>query len=131
MLARNGGGMKLSRAEFEQVVAEALDDLPEEIAEMLTNISVVVEQWPSAEILKQMNLPSRSSLLGLYEGIPLTCRDTSYSGVLPDRVTIFQGPIEKVGRTRTQIRDEIKSVVVHEIAHHFGIDDERIRELGY
>jgi predicted Zn-dependent protease with MMP-like domain len=123
--------MKLSRAEFEQVVAEALDELPEEIAEVLANISVFVEQWPSAEILKQMNLRSRFSLLGLYEGIPLTCRDTNYSGVLPDRVTIFQGPIESAGRSRSELRDEIKSVVVHEIAHHFGIDDERIRELGY
>ena len=123
--------MRLSRTEFEEVVAEALDELPEEIAEVLSNISVFVEKWPSPELLKKMNLRNRFSLLGVYEGVPLTRRSTSYSGVLPDRVTIFQGPIESVGKTRSQRRKEIKSVVVHEIAHHFGIGDERIRELGY
>ena len=123
--------MKLSREEFEQQVAEALDELPEEIAEALSNISVVVERWPSREILKKMNLQSRYELLGLYEGIPLNRRGVSYSAVLPDRVTVFQGPIEATGGTRADLRQKIRSVVVHEIAHHVGIGEKRIRELGY
>ena len=123
--------MKLSRREFEQVVAEALDELPDEIAEALSNISVIVEQWPSREILKKMNLTSRYQLLGLYEGVPLNRRGVSYSGVLPDRVTIFQGPIEATGAAGSELRERIRTVVVHEIAHHIGIGEKRIRELGY
>lgn len=123
--------MKFSREEFEGVVAEALDELPAEIAEALNNVSVVVEPWPSRETLERMNLESPFSLLGLYEGVPLTRRNTRYSAVLPDKITIFQGPIEATGNVRSELKDRIKSVVVHEIAHHFGIGEKRIRELGY
>ena len=123
--------MRLSRREFEEVVAEALDELPTEIAEALSNISVAVEQWPSRETLEKMSLRNRYQLLGLYEGVPLTHRGVSYSAVLPDRITIFQGPIEAVAGAESEMREKIKSVVVHEIAHHIGIGEERIRELGY
>ena len=123
--------MRLSRKEFEKVVAEALDELPTEIAEALTNVSVFVEKWPSSETLKEMGLTDRRSLMGLYEGIPLTHRNTSYGGVLPDRITIFQGPIEAVAGKKSELMEQIKSVVVHEIAHHFGIGESRLRELGY
>lgn len=123
--------MKLSRGKFEKLVAAALDELPDEIAEALSNISVVVEQWPSRETMKKMNLRSRSELLGLYEGVPLSRRGVSYSNVLPDRVTIFQGPIESTGNTEAELRERVRSVVVHEIAHHFGMKEDRIRELGY
>lgn len=123
--------MKLSRKEFEKIVAEALDELPVEIADALSNISVVVERWPSPEIIRKMNLRSRYELLGLYEGVPLSRRGVGYSGVLPDRVTIFQGPIEATGKRKDELRESIRSVVVHEIAHHIGLGEERIRELGY
>jgi predicted Zn-dependent protease with MMP-like domain len=123
--------MKLSRSKFEKLVAAALDELPDEIARAMSNISVVVEPWPSREIMKMMNLRSRFELLGLYEGVPLSRRGVSYSIALPDRVTIFQGPIESTGNTEAELREAIRSVVVHEIAHHFGIEEERIRELGY
>ncbi len=123
--------MKLSRKEFEETVAEALDELPDEIAEALSNISVVVEQWPSPEIMRKMNLRNRYELLGLYEGVPLSRRGVAYSGVLPDRVTIFQGPVESTGKSKKALRESIRSVVVHEIAHHIGLEEERIRELGY
>ena len=123
--------MKFSRKEFEEVVAEALDELPAEIAEAMSNVSVFVEPWPSRGTLEKMGLGSRFELLGLYEGVPLNRRNTSYSAVLPDRITIFQGPIEAMGGRRAELKDEIKSVVVHEIAHHFGIGEKRIRELGY
>ena len=123
--------MKLSRKNFEQIVADALDELPAELAEALSNIYVVVEPWPSREILHEMNLRNRYELLGLYEGVPLSKRDTGYSLALPDRVTIFQGPIEATGGSESELRHRIQSVVVHEIAHHFGIGDKRLRELGY
>jgi predicted Zn-dependent protease with MMP-like domain len=122
--------MKLSRKKFEEIVAEALDDLPEEIGEALSNVFVAVEQWPSDEILEKMDLPNRYQLLALYEGVPLTQRTTSYNA-LPDRITIFQGPIESIGRDESELRRQIKIAVVHEIAHHFGIGDKRLRELGY
>ena len=123
--------MKFSREEFEEVVAEALDELPDEIAGAMSNVSVFVEPWPSRETLEKMGLGSRFELLGLYEGVPLNRRNTSYSVVLPDRISIFQGPIEATGNSKGELKDRIKSVVVHEIAHHFGIGEKRIRELGY
>lgn len=124
--------MKLSRERFEEIVAEALDELPEDIGEALSNVYVVVEQWPSEEIIREMNLRSKHELLALYQGIPLTKRNTGYGGaVLPDRITIFQGSIQGICSSLPELIYEIKRAVVHEIAHHFGIGDERLRELGY
>ncbi len=123
--------MKLSRKRFEKIVAEALDELPEEIGEALSNIYVVVEQWPSEETIREMNMRSRHELLALYEGIPLTDRNTNYGAVLPDKITIFQGPIQAMGSSLPELINEIRIAVVHEIAHHFGIEDERLLELGY
>ena len=123
--------MKLSRKRFEKIVSEALDELPEEIGEALSNIYVVVEQGPSEETNGELNLQSRHELLALYEGIPLTERNTNYGVVLPDRITIFQGPIQVMGSSLPELIDEIKIAVVHEVAHHFGIEDERLLELGY
>ena len=123
--------MKLGRKRFEKIVSEALDELPEEIGEALSNIYVVVEQWPSEETNRELNLQSRHELLALYEGIPLTERNTDYGAVLPDKITIFQGPIQVMGSSLPELIDEIKIAVVHEVAHHFGIEDERLLELGY
>jgi predicted Zn-dependent protease with MMP-like domain len=123
--------MRLSQREFEEIVAEALDGIPEEIAENLSNVSVMVEAWPSRMTLENLGLSNRFELLGLYEGVPLTKRGTYYGEALPDRISIFQGPIEAVARSKPELREEIRKVVVHEIAHHIGIDDERLRELGY
>lgn len=123
--------MKLNRKKFEEIVADALDGLPPDIAEAMTNVAVIVEQWPSPETLREMGLRSRYELLGLYEGVPLGNRDTGYGAVLPDRITIFQGPIQSLGNSEEQLKEEVRRVVVHEIAHHFGIDDERLHELGY
>ena len=123
--------MKLGLKRFEKIVAEALDELPEEIGEALSNIYVVVEQWPSEETIGELNLQSKHELLALYEGIPLTERNTNYGAVLPDRITIFQGPTQEMCNSLPKLTDEIKKAVVHEIAHHFGIGEERLRELGY
>ncbi len=108
--------MRLSQREFEEIVAEALDGIPEEIAENLSNISVVVEAWPSRETLEDVGLSDRYELLGLYEGVPLTERGTYYGEVVPDRISLFQGPIEAVAHSKLELREEIRKVVVHEIA---------------
>ena len=122
--------MRIGRKKFEQIVGEALDELPAEITEAMTNVFVVVEDWPSGATLKAMGLRSRHQLLGIYEGVPLLKRTTAYSA-LPDRIVIFQGPIQSICSSDFELREEIKKVVVHEVAHHFGISDRRLRELGY
>jgi predicted Zn-dependent protease with MMP-like domain len=109
-------------AEFEDLVAIALERVPRGLAELVDNLVVVVEDESPSD---------GPELLGLYEGIPLTSRGTSYAGVMPDRVTIFRGPILRMCRTREEVVDQVTITVVHEIAHHFGIDDDRLHELGW
>lgn len=121
----------MSETEFEQCVAEAVDSLPPFFLEKMENIEVVVQAWPSAATLKRMKMSRGNTLLGLYEGIPLTRRTSSYNLVAPDVITIFQGPIEQVaGPNPEKIRAQVQHTVIHEIAHHFGISDERLIELG-
>jgi predicted Zn-dependent protease with MMP-like domain len=106
--------------EFEQLVEEAIASLPDDLAGFMSNVGVVVEDEPPA------GLP----LLGLYQGIPLTQRTSGYSGVPPDKITIYRGPLERLtGGDPDRLRDQVRRVVLHEIAHHFGISDERLREL--
>jgi predicted Zn-dependent protease with MMP-like domain len=121
----------MERARFEQLVAEAVESLPEEFQERLENIDVVVEDRPSQAQLKHSGLGKDMTLLGLYEGVPLTERYSSYGLVAPDKITIFQKTIEEECRSRDEvdIKTEIGRVVVHEIAHHFGIDDDRLDEI--
>ncbi len=121
--------VRLSAAEFERIVAEVLDGLPEDIAHMLENVDVVVEWWPSPEQLAQVGLGPGELLLGLYEGVPLTERGAYYGLVLPDKITIFQGPLQRVALNEADLRERIRRTVLHELAHHFGISDERLREL--
>lgn len=116
--------------EFETLVAEALVDLPAEFQEKLENIQIEVQERPSRQDLIRAGLPPGQTLLGLYHGIPLTKRGQGYNLVLPDRITLYRGPIEQVGRTPAGIRRQVRHVVLHEIAHHFGISDARLRELG-
>jgi predicted Zn-dependent protease with MMP-like domain len=113
---------------FERLVADALDGLPPELGEALENVAVLVEDWPSSE-----QRGGRSgTLLGLYEGIALTRRSpVSYSGVMPDRITIFQGPISERAHNEHELVDLVRTTVIHEVAHHFGISDERLDELGW
>jgi predicted Zn-dependent protease with MMP-like domain len=114
--------------EFEDLVAEALDSLPEDIATRMNNVQVVVEDEPTAEDLA--GLPRGSTLLGHYHGIPLT-RRYYYDRALPDRITIYKGPITRVARTPERIKEQVRRTVIHEIAHHFGIDEDRLHELGW
>jgi len=115
---------------FEQLVAEVLDDLPDEIARHLDNVDVVVEWWPSRALLRSMGLGPGQLLFGLYQGVPHTRRTTNYGLVLPDKITIFEGPIRMASRSEADMRERVRRVVIHEIAHHFGIDDDRLRQIG-
>ena len=116
----------MRRFEFEQVVDEALDELPDWVWERVDNLHVVVENWPSRE-----QDPHGEGILGIYEGVSLLERGVDYSGFLPDRIVVFMGPHLKMGLDRDDLRDEIRVTVLHEIAHHLGIDDDRLHELGW
>ena len=123
--------LTLTPAEFEQLVAEAVDSLPPFFLEKMQNIEVVTASWPTQVMLRRAGVPTGHTLLGLYEGIPLTKRTSSYMLVTPDIITIFQGPIERAaGPDSAAIRARVRHTVIHEIAHHFGISDERLIELG-
>ena len=113
---------------FEDLVADALDGLPDQIAKQMQNVQVVVEEEPPLEQLRR--LPPGSMLLGLYHGIPLTKRGIHYDGALPDKISIYKGPITRLARTPARIRKQVRRTVIHEIAHHFGISDDRLHELG-
>jgi len=112
---------------FRKLVEEAIDSLPEEFAKRLNNVSVVVENDPSPELLKSLKLPSWALLFGLYQGAPQTKRGF-YSGVLPDKITIFKNPIEAVARGEEEIRAQVRATVIHEIGHHFGLSEEDLRK---
>lgn len=105
---------------FEEMVATALDSLPAELGRLMSNVAVTVEHDPGPP-----------GLLGLYEGIPLTSRTTQYAGVLPDRITIYRLAICAICQTPDEVVEQVRRTVIHEVAHHFGIGDERLRELGW
>ncbi|GIG57846.1 hypothetical protein Lfu02_22180 [Longispora fulva] len=117
-----GMPVEMSRARFEELVADALDEVPEELMSLLDNVVVLVEDKAPA------NDPN---LLGLYEGYALTERGWDYSGALPDRITIYRLPTLAICDTEEDVVEEVSVTVVHEIAHHFGIDDDRLHELGW
>jgi predicted Zn-dependent protease with MMP-like domain len=119
----------MDRERFEWLVARAVDSLPEEFRTRLENIDVVVEDWPTHSQLAEVGLKDGRTLLGLYQGVPLTRRGGHYGLVPPDKITIFQKPIEAKCRDDARITAEIQKVVRHEIAHHFGIGDARLRQL--
>ncbi len=121
--------MKLTREEFEEAVVSALKELPSFFRKRLENIGVAVEDWASPEMLSEMGLSSPYQLLGLYQGVPFGRRGFYYGNVLPDKITLFQAPIESACRTEAEIREKIKEVVIHEIGHYFGLSDEKLREL--
>ena len=112
----------MSRERFEELVGEALDEVPVELLNVMNNVVILVEDEPP---------DGGDELLGLYEGHALTERGWDYAGVLPDRITIYRVPTLKVCESETDVIDEVAVTVVHEIAHHFGIDDQRLHELGW
>jgi predicted Zn-dependent protease with MMP-like domain len=120
----------MDRRRFEKLVQQAIEELPDEFRAKLQNVAVIVEDRPAEELLDRMNIPSDETLFGLYEGVPLTERGFD-SPLHPDRILIFQEPIEEACTSDEEIREEIRTTLVHEIAHFFGIDDEYLEELGY
>jgi len=130
------------RRRFERLVARALDDLPPEVVAMLDNVEVVVEEEPTAEqIGRRLDRERQAAaggdedvdadtLFGLYEGVPLTERGSGYTLVLPDKITIFRGPLERASRSPQAIAREVRVTVMHELAHHLGFDEDRIEGMG-
>ena len=116
--------------EFEKLVGEGIDAIPQKFQRQLDNVAVVVEVRPSDAKMKKLGLNSHSLLFGLYEGIPQAKRGMGYSGVLPDKITIYQEPIERVcGGSEAKIKAMVQETVYHEIAHHFGTNEERVRQI--
>lgn len=115
--------MRVAPEEFEALVAKALDDLPEEFAALLENVAVVVEEEPTEEELASVDLDPEDDLLGLYQGVPLAERDSFYAA-LPDRVIIYRGPILRLCNSRREVIREVRDTVVHELGHHFGLDED-------
>ena len=112
--------MRVGRHRFEELVAQALDGLPEWVHRHLENVDVLIEERPP---------PDDPELLGLYEGVPLTERDGTYFGVLPDRITLFRSPLLDEAEDEEDLRQIVQDTVIHEIAHFFGISDDRLREM--
>ncbi|MGI8691180.1 MAG: metallopeptidase family protein [Thermomicrobiales bacterium] len=123
--------MRVSQHAFETLVADALDGLPDAILRMLDNVAVVVADEPTVHQRQRVRLADDEVLLGLYEGIPRTERTAGYGAVLPDKVTIFQRAIEAHCDSEAALIAEVRHTVVHELAHHLGISDERLIAIGF
>ena len=128
----------MSDQEFENVIEEALESIPEKFIEALENVAIVMEDEPDEYHFETLDEPDslggslyEGELLGLYDGIPLTERDGYYDGDIPDVITIFKSPHERSFGSREEVVTEIGKTVIHEIGHYFGIDDERLHEMGY
>ena len=121
---------KFSAEEFEQLVVEAVEALPEFFKAQLRNIEIIIADWPTEAERRSVGLKPGHLLFGLYHGIPLTKRSGHYNMVLPDKITIYRLSIEQVCHTPEQVRQRVQHTIKHEIAHHFGISDDRLRELG-
>lgn len=119
----------MNRKAFEQLVAEALASIPRRFRKAMQNIAIVVEDEPSAELLADMDVEPPDTLLGLYQGTPLTERTSAYGNVLPDRVLIFQGPHERSADDEDDLVVAIGETLIHEIGHYFGLSEEEIEEI--
>lgn len=121
--------LDMEREEFEELVVRAIENLPAEFGDKLENVDIVVEQWATPGQLRQAKMNDRGRLLGLYQGVPQTRRGRSYGLVLPDKISIFQRPIEAQCRFDYEIEGRIGEVVRHEIAHHFGLDEKSLQNI--
>ena len=118
----------VTRRRFEELVSDALDSIPREIWDDMENVAVLVEDWPA----QGQGVAGGRTLLGLYEGVPVTKRGPiGYSGVMPDRITIFRGPLCERARDEEDLAAQVHMTVLHEVGHYFGMTDERLRELGW
>jgi len=119
----------MRREAFEELVLAALDELPPEFREKLENVEITIEGWPSRHDLARAGIGPSGTLFGLYTGVPRTARGVWYGNVLPDRIVIYQGPIEAYCRSREEIVQTVRDTVMHEIGHYFGLSDQRLREI--
>jgi predicted Zn-dependent protease with MMP-like domain len=122
---------RLSRVEFERLVAQAVESLPGKFLARLENVDVVVEDDPTEEDLDLAGIEPGGTILGLYHGVPQSQRGSWYGNTLPDRIVIYQRPIEAVARSRRGIRREIRITLLHEIGHHFGLGEDELSQAGY
>jgi predicted Zn-dependent protease with MMP-like domain len=121
----------MDRDAFETLVDEALASLPEEVQGWLDNVAIVVADWPTPEhMVRARAVGHNVLLLGLYLGVPKTHRGVTYGETVPDKILIFQGPIERVARTPEQIRRQVRKTVLHEIGHHLGMNEAELRDAG-
>jgi predicted Zn-dependent protease with MMP-like domain len=121
----------VSRHRFEELVSEALGEIPDGLWNFIENVVVIAEEWPTRRQMDSARVPLGNTLLGLYEGVPLTVRTSHYGLVPPDKITIFRGPIMRFcPPNEDAIRAQVRQTVLHEVAHHFGISDQRLVELG-
>jgi predicted Zn-dependent protease with MMP-like domain len=121
----------MDRRAFENLVDEALNSLPDEVQGWLDNVAIVVADWPTPEHMVQARAVGHNVLLlGLYVGVPKTHRGFTYGELVPDKILIFQGPIERVAHTPEQIRSQVRKTVLHEIGHHLGMDEAQLRDAG-
>jgi len=121
----------MERRVFEQLVNDAIRELPEEFREKLKNVAIIVDDYPSKDLIKQMELSPDDTLFGLYEGVPLTERGFFAEPLHPDRILIFQRSIEEECDSLEEVKEELKTTIVHEVAHFFGLDDDYLEEIGY
>jgi len=121
----------LSEPRFRTLVDQALSELPPDILQHLDNVAITVADWPSRSEMERAGVSHPHRLFGLYEGIPLARRGRNYTLVTPDRIILYRGPLLAANRSPATLRAQVRRTVVHEIAHHFGIREARIRELGY
>jgi len=119
---------KLNRTEFEKIVKEGIKAIPEKFLRKLENVAIIIEVEPTPAQKKKLNIHSGWTLFGLYEGVPQLERGVNYSAVLPDKITIFQNPIEAEADDEEDIKEMVKNTVWHEIAHHFGMDEAQVRQ---
>jgi predicted Zn-dependent protease with MMP-like domain len=126
-----GLGIRLTQKEFEDAVLSALRTLPKILKKKMENVDVVVEDRASREVMEEMGLGSPYDLLGLYQGIPFDRRGFYYGNVLPDKITLFKDPIEALCRTKEEVEEKAREVVIHEVGHYFGLDDQALLELSH
>ncbi len=119
----------MEKDEFEALAVEAISRLPERFTKKMENIDIVIEDEPPRSLLKDMHIGGGSTLLGLYQGVPLSRRGFYYGNVLPDRIVLYMGPILRGGGDTEEIAERVRSVVIHEIGHYFGLSDEELRKL--
>jgi predicted Zn-dependent protease with MMP-like domain len=121
----------VARIDFQDVLRQALDDLPEPFRQALENVAIVVEEWPPGWLLDELGVPPEETLYGFYHGVPMPERSVSLSGNLPDKISIYRGPLQEDFPRAAELRRQIRVTLLHEIGHYFGMDEEALERLGY